>query len=127
MTMTVTEFRQLKKLLTLATSDNDAEALACWRKATQMVARHGFTWEMVMDRLVRVVQEVEADPEAAESEDSARLFDMALSGASGDFRSTILSIRDQLRTKGWLSDRQWQVVRDAADRAADKRPAGRVR
>lgn len=60
--MTPAAFARLKKLLTLATSDNDAEALASWRAATALVAREGATWDMMMDRRVPVVNEVEAAP-----------------------------------------------------------------
>jgi len=122
--MNLAEFRQLKKLLTLATSANDHEALASWRKATELVARHGYTWEMVLDRVCTVINEVEAvdDPD-----EMAEKLELALRGASGSFRDTVLSIQAQYESRGWLSDAQRKLIEDAADRTVDRHPGGRFR
>lgn len=63
MPMSITEFRQLKKLLTLATSDNDGEALSAWRAATRLLVSTGHTWEMAMDRVIKIVQEFDPVPD----------------------------------------------------------------
>ena len=124
MPMTVAEFGQLKKLLTLATSDNDHEALASWRKATALVARHGYTWEMVLSRTVSVINEVEATEDPDEVED---LFDKALRGADGTFRDTLLSIKSSYDSRGFMTPRQREVVEAAAERTVDRHPGGRFR
>lgn len=58
--MTVDEFKTLKKLMSLATSPNDAEALAAFRRATAMLAAAGYTWPQALDRVIKVVPPVEA-------------------------------------------------------------------
>src|SRR5690242_5540997 len=108
------DFAQLKKLLTLATSDNDHEALAAWRQATAIVARNGYTWEMVLNRTVTVLSEVEPVP--IEDDDLSDLFDRALRNARGGFRQTIESIREQYATRGFLTPKQRMVIENAAER-----------
>ncbi len=79
--MNLKDFRQLKKLLTLAAAnDQDHEALASFRAATKIIASSGFTWEMVMDRVVSVVQEVEPAPGGGD-DDLEAAFDLALRNA----------------------------------------------
>ena len=112
--MNLKEFAQLKKLLTLATSDNDNEALAAWRQATSIVARNGFTWEMVLNRTVTVLSEVEPVLEDGNLDET---FDRALRNAKGGFRTTLLSIREQYLSRGFLTPRQRQVVEEAAERS----------
>lgn len=125
MPMTVSEFGQLKKLLTLATSDNDHEALASWRKATALVARHGYTWEAVLNRVCTIVNEVEPMGDAPDEMED--LFDKALRGADGTFRDTLLSIKSKYDARGFLTPRQREVVENAAERTVDRHPGGRFR
>jgi len=125
MPMTLAEFATLKKLLTLATSDNDHEALACWRKATALVARHGMTWEMVLNRVCTVLDEVRPAPVGEAQDDIEDLFDKALRGADGGFRDTLLSIKAQYDARGFLSPRQREVVEAAAERTVERHPGGR--
>ena len=115
--MNISEFRQLKKILMLAAhNDSDAEALAGFRKATAMLTKAGVTWEQALDRVLKVVNEVEPGPSHHEDDDPDALFERALDNARGDFRDTLLSIQSQYEMKGWLSQRQWEVVRRAAER-----------
>jgi hypothetical protein len=123
--MNLKDFGQLKKLMTLSTSDNDHEALACLRQATTLLARSGYTWEMCLSRAISVVQEVEPAP--AGDDDLEAAFDLALRNASGEFRGVLSSIREQYHARGFVSPRQRAVVLDAADRAAERHPGGRVR
>ena|ERR1044071_2548577 len=116
MAMSIDNFRRLKKLLTLATSDNDNEALSSFRAATKLVASSGYTWAMVLDRVVSVVNEVEEAQESGDPDLDAA-FDLALRGARGDFRRTLESIREQHAARGFLTPRQREVVLGAADRA----------
>ncbi len=125
MAISVDNFRKLKKLLTLATSDNDAEALASFRAATKLVAGAGYTWEMVMNRVCTVINEVEPAPGG--DDDLAASFDLALRGASGTFRQTLESIREQYEARGFLSPRQRAVVEEAAEKYTERHSGGRVR
>ena len=114
MTMSVAEFGQLKKLLTLGTSANDHEALAAWRAATALVAKCGFTWEMVLSRTVTVITEAVECVDADEGLDDA--FRRALDRTPrGGFRDTLLSIQAQYQRRGTVSDAQRAVVMRAAD------------
>ncbi len=125
MPMSIDNFRRLKKLLTLATSDNDSESLSSFRAATKIVTSSGFTWEMIMNRMVSVVQEVEPTP--AGDDDLEAAFDLALRNASGEFRGVLNSIREQYHARGFVSPRQRAIVIGAADRVAERHPGGRVR
>lgn len=140
----MTEFRQLKGLLSLAASNpNDAEAIAAFRKATDIVTRNAHTWVMVLDKLVKVIDEVEdgatygsgeinrtapASEPRGDDDDWDRLFEGALAGtAEGSFRDTLLDMQTQWDRRRWLSDRQRGVVRAAAERWAERHQGGRVR
>jgi len=56
-----------------------------------------------------------------------RDFELAMDSASGSFLDVLEDIHAQWETKGYLSDRQLEVVRDAAERASERHPGGRVR
>jgi hypothetical protein len=149
-TIKLTDFNRLKKLLMLAANNqNEHEAIGAFRAATEIVRTHGYTWEQVMDRRVMVVSEVEF---AAEEEPGALVppvpgttrrvvpssevkrleldesdFEMAMRDARGPFLDTLTSIHEQWERTGRLSPRQRQVILDAAERAAERHPGGRVR
>ena len=62
--MTITEFRQLKKLMMLAAgSTSDNETISAFRFATAILTQNGFTWERALDRVITVIDAVESDPE----------------------------------------------------------------
>ena len=50
-----------------------------------------------------------------------------MDGASDSFLETIASIYKQWEEKDWMSEGQKKVVRDAAERYAERHPGGRVR
>lgn len=133
--MKLTEFQRLKKFLMLAANnDSDAEAIRAFRRATEIIRAHGYTWEQVMDRRVTVLQEVEASevelvaPVAREADElEQHHFDMAARGAQGSFADLISSIHEQWESGRALSPRQRQVIINAAERAAACHPGGRVR
>lgn len=145
-TMKLNDFQRLKRLMALATSDNDHEALQSFRRATEIIRAHGFTWAEVLDRRVTVLSEVEAATEdtsvpgrdhfARTYQQQPRVedygltdgdFELALDGAGGSFRDTLLSIQAQWSNGGRLSPRQVEVVREAAERGAERHPGGRMR
>lgn len=123
--MNLKDLAQLKKLMTLSTSDNDHEALACLRQATSILVRNGYTWEMALSRSISVINEVEPAPPADDDLDAA--FDLALRDARGEFRGVLESIREQYTARGFISLRQREVVMGAADRVVDRHPGGRIR
>ena len=49
MTMSLKAFSTLKRLMQLATSDNDAEALAALRKANSLLQAAGVDWQRVFE------------------------------------------------------------------------------
>lgn len=127
--MKMADFVRLKKLITLATSDNDYEALGSFRRATEIIRAYGFTWEEILDKRVTVLAEVEMVSEntiSIEEELTDADFELAINSATGSFRDTLSSIYEQWQN-GTLSPRQIEVVRNAAERAAERRPAGRWR
>jgi hypothetical protein len=135
--MTKAEYAQLRKCMARTTSDNDAEALASIRRANVLLTQHSLTWDKVFDRVVRVVDPMEfveesltahpasgssqrrgglsGNPPRTGDEDWERLFDLAMSSATGSFLETLESIYDQWQEKGWMSERQKEVVRNAAE------------
>jgi hypothetical protein len=113
--MNLKDFAQLKGLMAMTAADNDGEALNSIRAANRLLARNGLTWDMVFARTVRVSDPVESGV-ADDYDDNQRLFERALSGSRGSFRTTLLSIQAQYETHGRLSERQWAVVREAAER-----------
>lgn len=135
--MKSTQFEQFIKLMQLASSDNDAEALAALRRAQRTLADAGFTWEMILRRQVTVLSEVEPgeeiglpDAPSAANRDyelDESDFELAMDGTSGSFYDTLFSIYEQWERGDRLSPKQRQVVRDAAERAASRHPGGRVR
>lgn len=113
MPMTVTEFRQLKATMMLATSPVDAEALTALRRANAVIARHGYTWTQVLDRVVKVEVPIEAAGGDDEDELSA-LFERAMMNASGSFLEMLESIHEKWEATGFLTPRQRDVVTRAA-------------
>ena len=115
MTMPLKEFSMLKGCLARTTSDNDAEALTAIRHANRIMAKSNVTWKMFFDRLVTVVQE--AEPMTDELDDAFRV---ALDNARpGTFRDLLLDLEAKHSRGERLSERQRQVVTDAAERTAE--------
>ncbi len=132
MPLSIRNFNVLKAAMARTASDNDAEALASIRAANKILMSHGYTWSMVFQRLVRVVQELEIDgePEYDDGTHHGHLhndgelsdaFRTALDDARpGSFRDTLLSIQAQYEDTGRLTERQREVVMDAARRAGER-------
>ena len=116
MPMTTAEFKRLKDLLMrAAATDSDPELAQCFKRASVLLATHGYTWAQAMDRVVRVVDPVTK----IEEEDWESLFDDAMIGASGSFLEMLESIHKQWEKCLRLSPRQEEVVRTAAERSRD--------
>lgn len=123
--MKLADFNRLKGLMAMTGSDSNNEALQAIRAANRVLFANGLTWEMVFGRTVSVITAVEV---VGDSDDEmSDLFDKALRGADGSFRSTLLSIQAQYEAKGFLTPRQREVVEAAAERTAERHPGGRFR
>ena len=104
--MTPSEFAQLKKLLTLTISDNDAEALGAMRAANRVLMRGGFTWAMLLDRQVPIINEVEAawrDPIELKMENAI------VTCAMGDV-AKVSSIYEQWKREGYVTELQRKFI-----------------
>lgn len=128
MAMNLKEFQQLKKLMAMTTSDSDYETVSAIRAANKLLAQHSLTWDKVFSRTVTVISELTGQPVDAADDDLEDTFQTALdSTPEGSFRDTLLDIYAKHGRGEPLSPRQRQVVEDAAERAVDRRPAGRFR
>lgn len=120
MTMSLTSFNQLKKLMARTTSDSDNEALSSIRHANRLLEANGITWDHVFRRVVTVVHPVDGstiDQATLRDDDGLdALFERAIDNAEGGFRDTLLSIRSQYERTGRLSPKQRAVVEGAASR-----------
>jgi hypothetical protein len=109
--VTVKQFLQLKKLMQLATSPVDAEALGALRKANAILAAAGVDWQRVFERCVTVTHEVEAAPdEWPDAERIAQAFAVVEESAKGNFAEFVASLRAQWGEKGWLSPAQKEAL-----------------
>jgi hypothetical protein len=137
--VTLQEFQLLKKLLALTTSPVDAEALAALRRVNALLKQCDVDWNLILSKTVKVIAAAEPLDEGPGSTKSFRAADdsvdndfdddlqLALDSSSGSFRDVLLSIEAQYRDGRALSPRQREVVRDAAERAAERHSGGRVR
>lgn len=82
MSLSIDEFRLIKKFMAMTTSESDAEALAALRRANAILARHGLTWDMVLTKVVTVGIEVEAAPY-----DDPEPYDDPARGARASYRA----------------------------------------
>lgn len=126
--MKLKDFNLLKKLMSMTTSDADAEALMAIRQANKLLAAEKLTWDLVFSRTVTVVAEVEAasdgldldyskppariDPDAERIDEAFAAIDDA--GTRGPFGDFIESLREQWNKRRSLSDKQRAALFKAA-------------
>ena len=130
MTMSLKAFSTLKRVMQLATSDNDAEALAALRKANSLLQAAGVDWQRVFERCVTVGIEVEEAPEevdrrahrARERTEILEAFEtVEESDPTGSFADFIASLKEQFDKRGTLTENQKAALLKSADRARDRR------
>ena len=135
--MKLKDFTLLKKFMSLATSDNDHEALQALRRANAILLQYQRTWVQVLDRVVSVEGAFEEDPEAttsagsenqrsstksSDADDVNFMFQTVLDDLKpGDFRSFILSLQAQYQEKRWLSPPQREALVKSFNRVRDRR------
>jgi len=130
MTMSLKAFNQLKKLMQLATSDSDHEALSALRKANSLLREAGVDWQRVFERCVTVGVEVEAAPEEIEPATGTERYTHAWfsrkiteafefldhANLSQDFGKFIESLQKQFKERGTLSENQRAALFAAVER-----------
>ena len=114
--------------MALAHSENDHEALASVRAANALLRKEGLDWIKVLDRSVKVIQEVEEGTDKFEDvapkehdhelQEAFNIIDD--SKIFGDFRNTLDSIRGQYERRGTISPKQRAVVVNAAQRERNR-------
>lgn len=124
--MKFADFKRLKAMMARSTSENDPECLASIRAANRVLAANGLTWDRVLDRSVRVIQDVEEGPSDASAEADTRssveyAFQTIYGSAdmSDSFKDFIDSLRAQWERKGSLSPAQLSALMKAAQRTAE--------
>ncbi len=123
--MKMADFNRLKKFMAMTTSPNDAEALVAVRRANALIESEGLTWTRVLDRSVKVINEIEAAPESYGEETSVAGKDPDLDVAflaidemrDGTFKRTLEDIHRQYLEKGWVSPAQRALVLRGEDQA----------
>ena len=118
MTMSVKTFGTLKRVMQLATSDSDHEALAALRKANQLLREAGVDWQRVFERCVRVGVEVEEAPddEAPRSADRRQAAireafeEVEASDPRGGFADFVASLKSQFERTGRLTANQEEAL-----------------
>jgi hypothetical protein len=131
--MKLTDFKLLKKLMTMTTSSADQEALTALRRANEILARSATTWDRVLDRVVSLEVESaeglessagtfrehrEAQRRHARIDEQLTRAESATCGRSADF---IASLRSQFEVRGDLSERQVEALEDVLDRERGRR------
>ena len=130
--MKVRDFLQLKKIMELTFSENDAEALAAIRRAGKVLRDHGLTWDRILSKTVTIIAEFEPDPERPpRPEDSPKqraLYDELLDDAErsaneigGSAIDFVASVRHHWDIKGWLSKPQVEALKRVRDDAGERR------
>lgn len=117
--MTLTDFNQFKKLMTLTISDNEAEALASIRAANKLITRNGLTWVMVLDRVCKVVEDI--TPVGDPDDDFRDSLEIAVRSSTGETHRAMLSIQENWEEKGYVSPRQRAYVAAVANRTPTPR------
>jgi hypothetical protein len=129
MAMSLKDFRQLEKLMTQTTSDNDHEALAALRLANVILKRYNYTWADAFARLVKVdngMPEVEdggdslpRDNNPTASKDAAAIrsaFEAVKFKELPEYLENLIqSFHEQFTQKGYLSAKQQGILFKAAE------------
>jgi hypothetical protein len=109
-------FERFVKLMGMTGSQSDGEAINALRMATAILIRENITWEEFLTKGIKIQHESWSGSKpvrkaAVSNEQAAPIFQFLLSTLrDGSFRNTIISIYLQWKDKGWVSERQWEVV-----------------
>lgn len=128
--MKLADFERLKKFMAMTTSPNEHEAMGGLKAANMLLEREGLTWARVLDRSVKVIQEVEAAPESYsepphkrgttgnDNKDIDDAIDVIerRTDLRGDFENLITDIIAQHRSGKRLSEKQKAVLMKASAR-----------
>jgi hypothetical protein len=128
MTMKLSEFKQLKKLMMMTMSGAPAEVDFALKRANELLAKHGLDWDRVLNKTVTVAHEFEEADEPADPADrraaEAREVDEAFSAVEasdprGSFADFISDLKTRWESTRHLSMPQKDALFKAARRAQD--------
>jgi hypothetical protein len=104
-------FERMLKCLELSTSDNDAEALLAIRKANQLRAKLGLSWETLLSSTAQAGP-TEAEADEPDEYDYDAIFTTIRERVtlSDKWRGILASVEDYYRTVGTLSPKQHALV-----------------
>lgn len=98
------DVKRLLKLLMLATSDNDHEALVAFRKATALLASHDMTWS---DLVTAPPEKKRQTPQDLVRQQLNDLLELAQEHLLSESTETFVrSIANQFAKRGYLSPKQ---------------------
>jgi len=117
------DIEKLAKLLAYTTSSNDHECLVAIRKANAMLAGRNTTWEMFLKgRYPKDAFSPQDNVENTHTDDNINeMFEVVFSSVSGTFREFLESIHKWWESKGFLTDKQYGALKNAFERADDRR------
>jgi hypothetical protein len=123
--MSANDFELFIKLMMLAQSPNDTEALSALRKANAKLASINRNWEELLRGKVAVSDFPDAPPMGGELRASrgvqhtdpfiSTMLDDLMRDVKGGFRDFIESINTWWEQKGFLTEKQYIAVRKAWD------------
>jgi len=116
------------KLMSMTTSDNDGEALIAIRKANKILREAKVSWQELLDAAA-TQQRLPPQPEPDWQNVNTRverysnkfeidgMFNRAFAkNNTNDFEEFLSSVHIWWLDKGWLSEKQYRVVKRAAER-----------
>lgn len=113
------------KLMNLTTSSFDNEALSAIRMANAVLARTNQTWDdLLHNKIVMIAPPQESRPKSGQSNvikhaDASEIdayFDALSQRNLGTFQEWIDSVHDWWESKGYLTERQYETLKKAAQR-----------
>lgn len=123
------DFEIFIKLMMLSTSPNDGEALTALRKANAKLHSIGRNWEELLRGKVAVSDFPDAPSLGGDLRRGIKHTDAAIqiilddlmSEVRGGFRDYIESVNEWWETRGYLTDKQYEVIKKAWEQRTARR------
>lgn len=121
------DFEIFIKLMMMATSDNDQEALTALRKANAKLAAINRNWEELLRGKVTTIDFPDAPPMGGDLKTSSSrgpqytdpfittMLDDLMRSVSGGFRDFVSDINRFWEEKGFLTEKQYQAIKKSWD------------
>jgi hypothetical protein len=107
------DLKTIISCLNLTQSDNDHEALNAVRGANRVMARLGVTWKDVFAKIIDQLNQETAAQKPVEPTIQDALEKLLEVLKPNSFRELILDYKTQLKSKGYLSKKQRDVIYNA--------------